>query len=382
MEYIPPIGGAPDAPYVDANPSSGIEGSPVSAAAVEHPQREIMAVITGVGMAPDGGDLTQLRQAIQQMIVSGQKAVIINDATFEASIADGKPVRWDSANNRYDEAIADGTVNNRAVGIADVTNSKVYLFGECPLFSGLTPNARYYLDAATPGAITPVAAADGVKIGFAKSATTLWVDIDPVQATGAVPTMTTLTSGSGTYNTPAGARALIVRMVGGGGGGAGGGSTGSTVGGVGGTTSFGTVNAAGGSGGQITGGSGGAGGTGGSGAASFRAAGSSGWCGFPTTSSTTQGGSGGGSVFAGGGGPSGVAGRTNTGGGGAGGSGNSGPGTGGGGGGGEYAEVLIANPAATYSYAVGAGGSAGAAGSNGTIGAAGGSGVIVITALY
>lgn len=178
MEYIPPIGAPADAPYIDGNPSAAIEGSPVPAAAIEHPMREIMAVVTGAGLTPDGEDLTQLRQAIQQMVIGGQKAVVLNNASFEASVATAEVVRWDSANNRFDEAIADGTANNRAVGIADVANSKVYLYGECPLFAGLTPGARYYLDAATPGAITTVVPVDGIVIGIAKSATTLFVDPD------------------------------------------------------------------------------------------------------------------------------------------------------------------------------------------------------------
>lgn len=139
---------------------------------------EIRAVIAAAGLTPSDATLTQLRDAIQAMIVGAQKAVIVNNATFEASVADGEAVRWDSANSRFDEAIADGTANNRAVGIADVTNSRVYLYGECPIFSGLTPGARYYLDASTPGAITATAPADAVQVGIAKSATVLWVDVD------------------------------------------------------------------------------------------------------------------------------------------------------------------------------------------------------------
>lgn len=139
---------------------------------------EIRAVIAAAGLTPDSAVLTQLRDAIQAMIVGAQKAVIINGVTFEASVADGEAVRWDSGNSRFDEAIADGTANNRAVGIADVTNSRVYLYGECPLFAGLTPGARYYLDASTAGAITATAPSDAVQIGIAKSATVLWVDVD------------------------------------------------------------------------------------------------------------------------------------------------------------------------------------------------------------
>lgn len=179
-------------PADEASPSSGYptDGNPSTPTPATIPGarwfhqvgEEIRAVIAAAGLTPDSTVLTQLRDAIQAMIVGAQKAVIINGVTFEASVADGEAVRWDSGNTRFDEAIADGTANNRAVGIADVTNSRVYLYGECPLFSGLTPGSRYYLDASTAGALTATAPADVVTIGIAKSATTLWVDVDHAAA--------------------------------------------------------------------------------------------------------------------------------------------------------------------------------------------------------
>lgn len=165
--------------FTNGNPT----GTPIPATQLDESwcdnlQEEIANVIESAGIVLNGADRTQLLQAIQLFVIGAQKAVILNNATFEASVSNGEVVRWDSGNNRFDEAIADGTANNRAVGIADVTNSKVYLYGECPLFSGLTPGARYYLDATTPGAIAATAPADGMAIGIAKSATVLFVDID------------------------------------------------------------------------------------------------------------------------------------------------------------------------------------------------------------
>ena len=64
MKYVPPVGGAVNDPYVDANPGSGIEGSPVPAAAIEHPMREILAVIAAAGLTPIDADLTQLKKAL------------------------------------------------------------------------------------------------------------------------------------------------------------------------------------------------------------------------------------------------------------------------------------------------------------------------------
>lgn len=197
------------------------------------------------------------------------------------------------------------------------------------------------------------------------------------------PTVQTITSGSGTYNTPAGCVALRVRMIGGGGGG-GGGGTGGGAGGAGGNTTFSTFTANGGGAGSF-GSSGGAGGgaTGGSVAIAGQSGGSG-------TSSFVNhpGGHGGNSVFGGAGANGlanvgGTAGGANKGGGG-GGAGSSGTAgqTGAGGGGGGYCESYILNPATSYSYAVGTGGSAGAAGSGTGAGGAGGSGVIIVEEFY
>lgn len=71
MKYTPPVGqetGGESAHYINGNPELGILGSPVPAEAVEHPQREIVEVIKKAGLDPDGDDLTQLWQAIGQII--------------------------------------------------------------------------------------------------------------------------------------------------------------------------------------------------------------------------------------------------------------------------------------------------------------------------
>jgi len=181
MKYVQPIGAAVNAPYIDANPGLAIEGSPVPAAAIEHPMREIEAVITGAGLVAATGDLTQLRQAIAKMIQSGQRAVIINNAVFAGAVTGtGKAVYWDSGNSRFDLALADGTAKQNCVGFADVANANVYAFGDAVLFAGLTPGSRYYLDGATAGAITVTAPANAVFVGIARNATELFVDVDAV----------------------------------------------------------------------------------------------------------------------------------------------------------------------------------------------------------
>jgi hypothetical protein len=69
MEYTQPIGEVAGAPYVDGDPIADIPGSAVPAAAIEHPMREIVEVITALGgLTPDADDLTQLRQSIAAYI--------------------------------------------------------------------------------------------------------------------------------------------------------------------------------------------------------------------------------------------------------------------------------------------------------------------------
>jgi hypothetical protein len=210
-----------------------------------------------------------------------------------------------------------------------------------------------------------------------------------------LPTIQTLTSGSGaTYTTPAGVTSLRVRMVGGGGGGSGGGSTGAT-GSVGSNTTFGTGTAggatqaassqAGGVGGTVTMGTGWLGvaalqGGYGAGAGQSTAAGA-----------YSAGGNGGFSPLGGAGrggvpGGSGDAAVANTGSGGGGGGQGGTPSTtgnsGGGGGSGGYLEAFIPNPAATYTYTIGAGGGGGSGMAACGAGGAGGSGVIIVEEYY
>lgn len=67
MKYITPLNGDIgdlNRPYIDANPAYGIEGSIPSAPSIEHPMREIIAVIEGAGLKPSADDLTQLLKAI------------------------------------------------------------------------------------------------------------------------------------------------------------------------------------------------------------------------------------------------------------------------------------------------------------------------------
>jgi hypothetical protein len=201
-------------------------------------------------------------------------------------------------------------------------------------------------------------------------------------------TVQKFTSGSGTYTTPANCKNIYIKMCGGGGGG--GTTNNSGSGGSGGTTTFGTslLTANGGSGSGYLAGAGGSA-TISSPASGFTLTGGQGGGGmYPGTLVGAQYPGGYGGVNAFGGSASAIAqagasgaGAANTG---AGGSGavtyinNQYAGAGGAAGG--YLEAIIASPSATYSYAVGAGGTAGTGGAQN--GGAGGSGVIIVMEYY
>lgn len=72
MKYNQPFGAAgADAPYVDQNTPGAIAGSVPPAAAIEHPQREIVAAIAAAGLTPAEGDLAQLAQAMTRTVSGG-----------------------------------------------------------------------------------------------------------------------------------------------------------------------------------------------------------------------------------------------------------------------------------------------------------------------
>lgn len=136
-------------------------------------------VINSAGLSPSDSDLTLFQQAILKLISASNHVVRLEDVTFAPGVADGDAVYWDNGNSRYDKAIADGTDKQNIVGFADVTNSIIEAFGRSALFSGLTAGVRYYLSGSTAGAITATAPSLRVVVGLAKSAGTLFVDIDP-----------------------------------------------------------------------------------------------------------------------------------------------------------------------------------------------------------
>lgn len=229
------------------------------------------------------------------------------------------------------------------------------------------------------------------KLQFSNDCTTF---TDFGAATFTNPTFQKLTASSGTYTTPASVRYLKIRMVGGGGGGAGSGTAGGANQTAGGQSTFGVLATANGGGvGTWGGGLPAAGGTASISAPAFGTTitgGQGGGSNYQNTQAYGLGGSGGSSPFGGAGAAGGYTGGgggsaqaftgSGGGGGGTGTTGNSYTGSGGSAGG--YAEFWVPSPSASYSYTVGAAGTAGGAGANGTAGGSGGSGVILVEEFY
>ncbi len=209
------------------------------------------------------------------------------------------------------------------------------------------------------------------------------VFITPNALRWSTPTFQKLTSGStATYTTPTNCTWIKVQMIGGGGGGGGSGSASLGSGGTGGATSFSTYSAAGGIG--AVGSGAGSGGTGiSTTTTSWGITGGVGEGGVNgSAAEVTTGGRGGAAAVIGqfnSGSPA------NTGCGGPGGNVQVAAGvSGGGGGGGAYTEVILPSSAlaATFTYTIGAGGTAGTAGTGGAAGVAGTTGLILVYEYY
>lgn len=82
MKYNQPFGVSdPNAGYINGNPATGVQGSIPPAESIEYPQREIVAMIAGAGLAPDNGDLGQLLKALKLADVHNVLKIGTNQGT-------------------------------------------------------------------------------------------------------------------------------------------------------------------------------------------------------------------------------------------------------------------------------------------------------------
>ena len=107
MRYQAPFGSSdPNAPYVDRDTPGAVRGSVPPASAIEHPQRELEALISLSDLDPDPADLQQVPKAVRSQrlnwvpTVSGTNAVLITLEPAPDSLTDliGVPLRVKMAN--------------------------------------------------------------------------------------------------------------------------------------------------------------------------------------------------------------------------------------------------------------------------------------------
>lgn len=65
MKYQQPFGTVDGSPYINGNPATGTQGSIPPGESIEHPQRELVDLITKEGLIPSSLDLGQVAKAIQ-----------------------------------------------------------------------------------------------------------------------------------------------------------------------------------------------------------------------------------------------------------------------------------------------------------------------------
>lgn len=110
MKYQQPYGAAVDAPYVNGNPASGVQGSIPPAAAFEHPQRELVGLVGSAGMTPSESDLTQVQKAVRSQrlnfitaanVGGTANAIALTLSPVSASNAEiiGTPIRFTAKAN-------------------------------------------------------------------------------------------------------------------------------------------------------------------------------------------------------------------------------------------------------------------------------------------
>lgn len=124
MQYTQPFDQIdPNASYVNGNPATGVQGSIIPAGAIEQNQREIVAAITGAGLAPSGADLTQLFKAILKAgycVAAGTaNAITASLGTSPSAYMEGMVVRVKIATTNTGAV----TINLNGLGAKNIVSS-------------------------------------------------------------------------------------------------------------------------------------------------------------------------------------------------------------------------------------------------------------------
>ena len=89
MKYIPPLNGDltdENRSYINADPPRGVQGSIPSAEALEHPIREILAVIKNAGLTLSSDNLSQLDEAINKNIAEAIAEKGFEEPIYETTL--------------------------------------------------------------------------------------------------------------------------------------------------------------------------------------------------------------------------------------------------------------------------------------------------------
>jgi hypothetical protein len=144
MKYQQPYGELdPDAPYVNGNPSTGTEGSVPPAASIEHPQREIVNLITNAGLAASEADLEQLTKAVRSQTLNyledaGTANALVVTPDPAVVLVAGLPLRVKKAGSDSTTTTPTITVGaNAAKTIVDAQGNALSGIGDLPAGSML-----------------------------------------------------------------------------------------------------------------------------------------------------------------------------------------------------------------------------------------------------
>lgn len=115
------------------------------------------------------------------VIDNTSNSIIYDNVQFDPSVSNFDVVYFDGTSSTFKKAIANGAVQENAIGIADITEQRIWAFGYCPIFpsgSGIIAGETYYLSETTAGSITNVLPTSNIIIiGIAKSATEVFLNI-------------------------------------------------------------------------------------------------------------------------------------------------------------------------------------------------------------
>lgn len=151
MKYVPPIGGAANDSYVNENPATGVDGSPVDFKAIEHPLRELNHLISAAGLTPSESDLTQVHQAIITLIAASAVSGLQDLAYLDA----GDGIESDGAGGARVKLNGD-TLLRTVAGVAlNLARANAWAAGQsstplaindaAPAIDMTGPNVRYWV---------------------------------------------------------------------------------------------------------------------------------------------------------------------------------------------------------------------------------------------